>query len=187
MPSGKLISLLTALFLALASTLVIGEDLAVVQPPPSPAVASAPGVLTGRDLLRQAVDLLEDDDFAQAESLLVDSLALSCAGSEQLRGWLSDYQQLLADRRVHRQITSQEHIAEARTKMAAGEFQDALAETFLAVRVSPDPDAIRAEDWLRELVDRCVVEAEEFAGGGKYTKAAIIFREISLIFPEEPS
>ncbi|NIA07267.1 MAG: PDZ domain-containing protein [Actinobacteria bacterium] len=187
MRSARSISLLSVLFLVLASTLVIGEDLAVVQSPPPPAVASVPAVLSGRDLLRRALDLLEVYDFPQAESLLIDSLGLSSAEGTKLRSWLSDYQQFLAERRVQRQVTSQEHIAKAHTKLAAGEFQDALAETFLAVRVSPDPDALRAQDWLTELVDRCAVEAQEYISQGQYTKAAIIFQEISSIFPDEPS
>ena len=157
-------------------------DLATVQPSPSAAVASAPVVLTGRDLLRQAVDLLEAEDFTQAESLLVDSLSLGCADSEDLRTWFSDYQRLLADRCTRREIRAQEHIAEARTRLAADEFQDALAEAFLAVRTSPDPQAIRSEDWLSELVDHCASQAEQFAADSQYTKAAVIYREISEIF-----
>jgi len=180
-------SLLTALFLALVSTLVIGQDLVVVQPPPSPDVASVPVVLTGRDLLRQAVDLLEEDDFPQAESLLVGSLGLSCADGEELHTWFGEYQQLLADRRVRRELTAGEPLAEARTKLADREFQDALAEAFLAVRVSPDPQVLRDQDWLRELIDHCALQAEEFSAQGQYTKAAVIYREISEIFPDQPS
>ena len=187
MRSGKSICLLTGLLLVLVPTLVIGEDLVVVESPPSPAVASAPVVLTGRDLLRQAVDLLQSDHFDQAESLMVDSLALGCTDSDDLHAWFSDYQQLLADRRLRRQLSAQEHIAEARTKIADGEFQDALADAFLAVRITPEPDALRCQDWLIDLIDTCAVQAEEFSSQGQYTKAAIIYREISEIFPDEPS
>ena len=190
MSLAKLLSCLIAVFLTCAPALAAPEGFAAVQAPPASGTAtqaSASGCFTGRDLLRQALDLLIADDFAQAEHVFASSLELTSDDSRNLQTWLNDYQEFLAQRGLRRQASSQRHIAKAQEELRDGDLQQALASAYRAAKVSPDPKTLRNEPWLKELVQLCAAEAEKLVDQGKYAEATVILREIALIFPEDQS
>lgn len=191
MRSAKLFSLLLALFFAclqpFAPVLAADPGLATIERGLPSELKSTVIVLTGRDLLRQALDLVKADDFDGAEHLLLSSFDLDSDDSHQLHSSFSGYQQFVAQRRMRRQASSNEYVVQAKERLAAGELQEALAAAYLAVEVSPDPQLLRAQAWLEELVQLCAAEAERLSEQGQYSKAAIILREIAGIYADDQS
>ena len=187
--SGFLFGLVLALVLSLASALCIAEQLAGVQAPPASATIDAnavPAILTGEDLLRQARQLLIQDEFDQARELLAGSLNLPEYDLQRLDIWLDSYREFIAQRRFRREETAGNHVTEARSYLKEKKFEEALASTYLAAMASPELEALRGEDWLDELVQLCAARARKFSEEGQYGKAAVILSEISRIFEDDP-
>ncbi len=235
MSSSKPISLLLSFFLVLlllfTPLLAAPPQLANVQTPPTPA-QPARVLLSTRELQRQVLDLLNQNDLVQAENLLLTSLELSLSDSPRVQDWLSQYHQFFSDRNLRRRQTADEHVAQAKEHIQQAKLQDAfayalkailaslspeerrsedwldklvrlsatqadklsdegeqdaLASALKAVLASPCPQDLRSEDWLDELVQLCAAQADKLSDEGEYGEAALILREIVLIFKDDDS
>ncbi len=109
-------------------------------------------------------------------------------GGEELRRvdeWLASFGQVVESREELRKKTFEWNAEQSRAALAGGKTFLALAFAARAGAYAPEAESFRAEPWVRELRERALAQAQEYAAQSRWQRALDHYLRLESLFPED--
>lgn len=101
--------------------------------------------------------------------------------------WLASFGQLVESREDLKKKTFEWNAEQSRAALAAGKTFLALAFGARAGAYAPDAESLRSEPWVRELRDKALARAQEYAAQSRWQRALDHYLRLESLFPGDES
>ncbi|MBU0718781.1 MAG: hypothetical protein KJ749_11070, partial [Planctomycetes bacterium] len=136
-------------------------------------------------LWKQGIDLVERGRFDSA----LDTFRQVPSGeplTDQVRTWLEEYSASQAARAEADRADFEKYIRYAKQRIEREEYRHALEWALAAADCTEDREAFLRADWLSDLVDHALEQAEELRAEAKWREAWGLYWPLAELFDREP-
>lgn len=136
-------------------------------------------------LWRKSIAHVEQGDFNGA---IKDLRQVHSGGAltDQIRTWLSEYEEKQKKREELNRADFEKYVRYAKARIERKEYKEALAWTMAAKDVAEDKDELLRFDWLQDLVNHALVEADTQREKSEWREAWNIYYYLGSLFEQEP-
>ena len=158
---------------------LVAAPSAARPPDPLPSKSESPNVWG------KTVDLVTHGEFKAAAEALAKADA---AGPqfEQVRSWLDAYEKQQAERRALDQADFDKYVGYAKARIDREEFRLALSWALAAMDCTQDRGAFLEDQWLLDLVNAALTEADKLRQDNDWRGAWRIYSLLGLLYETEP-
>ncbi len=138
------------------------------------------------DIWRKSLELAAKGDFKGANETISQLQRKDGKITEQVRGWLEDYQSKQKARLDLNKADFDRYVAYAKARIERKEYDKALDWANFAADVSSDKDALLQSDWMRELVNLSLERATELRKKADWKGAWYLYADLGNLYEREP-
>jgi carboxyl-terminal processing protease len=141
------------------------------------------------DRLTPAYSAILQGDYQAGRAELA-RLRAEGVGGEELRRvdeWLASFGQVVESREELKKKTFEWNAEQSRAALARGKTFLALAFAARAGGYAPDAESFRAEPWVKELRDKALAQAREYASQSRWQRVLDHYLRLESLFPKDES
>lgn len=136
-------------------------------------------------LWRQGVELVGKGEFSKAAEAFR-QIPAGGRTTDQVRHWLDEFELAQSARREQDRKELEKYVKYAKERWERKEFAKALDQTLLASDVAANREEFLKTDWVVQLVNESLEEAERFRKDQKWRKGWHIYADLGALFDREP-
>ncbi len=152
---------------------------------PLSAVDSRRTGATEDELWRQSISLVGKGNFSEAAQA-IRQVKLGAPVTDQVRAWLEEYGLKQKARKELDLADFEKYVGYARQRIERKEYPRALSWVLSAYDVAQDREVLLALDWVQDLVNDALAEADRKRREDKWRDVWHIYSRLAALYEREP-